>query len=159
MTLRPVAKSGAVSLPLEPRKIVVHKLGKHRLTSAAEDGRYREKQTKKAKKSGKKPPPLSFAVVDGGTRLVHLRASIEGVCTATGRSGEEVPLTIKAALRSARIAPDGTVVAQEQTKGPEPQRVSFVGQLLDGSLIGTVSTSYQNCSGSRKFEAVPVRKG
>jgi hypothetical protein len=159
VTLRAVAKSSTVTLPLEPRKITVHKLGKHRLTAAAEDGRYREKPTKKSKKAGsKRRLPLSFAVVDGGTRVVHLRASVEGVCTGTTRSGQDVPLTIKTALRSARIAPDGTVIADRTTKAPEPQQVTFVGQLLAGSLIGTVTTSYQNCSGSRKFEAVPARK-
>ncbi|HJZ38332.1 MAG TPA: hypothetical protein VJ204_18835 [Solirubrobacterales bacterium] len=156
VVLRPVAKSASVTLPLEPRKLTVHKLGPHRLTSAAEDGRYTEKPTAKMKKAGKKPLPLSFAVVDGGTRVVHLRATIEGVCTPTTRSGEEVPLTIKAALRSARIAPDGTVVAQTETKGPEPQRVSLVGQLLDGSLFGKVTTSFANCGGSREIKAFPV---
>jgi hypothetical protein len=158
VVLRPVAKSASVTLPLEPRKLTVHKLGKHRLTSAEEDGRYGEKPTKKMKKAGTKPLPLSFAVVDGGTRVVHLRATIEGVCAATTRSGEEVPLTIKAALRSARIAPDGTVVAQTETKGPEPQRVSLVGQLLDGSLFGKVTTSFANCGGSREIKAFPVSK-
>jgi uncharacterized Zn finger protein (UPF0148 family) len=157
IVLRPVAKTPSVTLPLESRKVTVHKLGKHRLTSAEEDGRYREKPTKKSKAGGKQPRlPLSFAVVDGGTRVVHLRASVEGVCTTTGRSGEEVPLTIKTALRAARIAPDGTVIAERKTKEAEPQRVTFVGQLLDGSLIGTVTTSFGNCSGSRKFEAVPL---
>jgi hypothetical protein len=158
VVLRPVAKSASVTLPLEPRKLIVHKLGKHRLTSAAEDGRYGEKPPKKSKAGAKKPMPLSFAVVDGGTRVVHLRATIEGICAATTRSGEEVPLTIKAALRSARIAPDGTVVAQTLTKGPEPQRVSLVGQLLDGSLFGKVSTSFANCGGSREIKAFPVGK-
>lgn len=160
VVLRPVAKSATVTLPLEPRKVTVHKL-EHRLTSAEEDGRYKQKRGKKrSQEAAEETPklPLSFAVVDGGTRVVHFRASIEGSCKPTTRSGEEVPLTIKAALRSARIAPDGTVIAQEQTKGPEPQRVSFVGQLLAGSLIGTVTTTYKNCGGSRKFEAVPVRK-
>jgi len=151
-----VAKSASVTLPLEPRKLTVHKLGPHRLTSADEDGRYGEKPTVKMKKAGKKPLPLSFAVVDGGTRVVHLRATIEGACAATTRSGEEVPLTIKAALRSARIAPDGTVVAQTETKGPEPQRVSLLGQLLDGSLFGNVTTSFANCGGSREIKAFPV---
>jgi hypothetical protein len=158
VVLRPVAKSASVTLPLEPRKLTVHKLGKHRLTSAGEDGRYGEKPTKKMKQAGTKPLPLSFAVVDGGTRVVHLRATIEGTCAATTRSGEEVPLKIKAALRSARIAPDGTVVAQTETKGPEPQRVSLIGQLLDGSLFGKVTTSFANCSGSREIQAFPVRK-
>ncbi len=158
VVLRPVAKSASVTLPLEPRKFTVHKLGKHRLTSADEDGRYGEKPTKKSKGAGKKPLPLSFAVVDGGTKVVHLRATIEGVCTATTRSGQDVPLKMKAALRSARIAPDGTVVAQTETKGPEPERVSLVGQLLDGSLFGKVTTSFANCSGSREIKAFPVRK-
>src|SRR6201996_7799823 len=158
VVLRPVAKSASVTLPLEPRKLTVHKLGPHRLTSAEEDGRYAEKPTAKMKKAGKKPLPLSFTVVDGGTRVVHLRATIEGVCAATTRSGEEVPLTIKAALRSARIAPDGTVVAQTETKGPEPQRVSLVGQLLDGSLFGKVTTSFANCGGSREIKAFLVGK-
>jgi hypothetical protein len=156
VVLRPVAKSASVTLPLEPRKLTVHKLGPHRLTSAEEDGRYAERPTVKMKKAGKKPLPLSFAVVDGGTRVVHLRATIEGVCAATTRSGQEVPLTMKAALRSARIAPDGTVVAQTETKGPEPQRVSLVGQLLDGSLFGKVTTSFANCGGSREIKAFPV---
>jgi hypothetical protein len=156
VVLRPVAKSASVTLPLEPRKLTVHKLGPHRLTSAEEDGRYAEKPTKKMKQAGKKPLPLSFAVVDGGTRVVHLRATIEGACAATTRSGQEVPLTIKAALRSARIAPDGTVVAQAETKGPEPQRVSLVGQILDGSLFGKVTTSFANCGGAREIKAFPV---
>jgi hypothetical protein len=158
VALRPVAKSASVALPLEPRKLTVHKLGRHRLTSAEEDGRYGELPTKKMKAAGEKPLPLSFAVVDGGTRLVHLRASIEGICTATSRSGQDVPLPIKAALRSARIAPDGTVVAQTETKGPEPQRVSLVGQLLDGSLYGKLTSSFANCSGSREIKAFPVRQ-
>lgn len=156
--LRAIAKSATVSLPLEPRKLTVHKLGKHRLTTSDEDGRYREKPAKKTKKGQNKRLPLSFAVVDGGTRLVHLRAAVEGICAPTSRSGEEVPLTLKIALRSARIAPDGTVIADRQTKGPEPQQVTFVGQLLAGSLIATVTTTYKNCSGSRKFEAIPIRK-
>jgi len=158
--LRAVAKSSTVSLPFKPRKVTVHKLGKHRLTSAEEDGRYKQKRGKKSKEAKEETPklPLSFAVVDGGTRVVHLRATVEGSCAPTTRNGEEVPLKIKTALRSARIAPDGTVIADRRTKGQEPQQVTFVGQLLDGSLIGTVSTSFGNCIGSRKFEAVPIPK-
>ena len=160
-SLRAVATSASVSLPLSPRKLTVHRLGKHRLTTADEDGRYAQKQRKKKSKyAAEETPklPLTFAVVDGATRLVHLRASVETTCAPATRSGEEVPLTIKAALRSARIAPDGTVIADRKTKSPEPQQVTFVGQLLAGSLIGTLTTTYKNCSGSRKFEAVPSRK-
>ena len=80
----------------------------------------------------------------------------KGSAPPTTRSGQEVPLTIKAALRSARIAPDGTVVAQTETKGPEPQRVSLVGQILDGSLFGKVTTSFANCGGAREIKAFPV---
>lgn len=160
VVLRPVAKSSSVTLPLEQRTITVHKL-KHRLTSAEDDGRYKQKRgKKKSKESRAETPklPLSFAVVDGGTRVVHLRATIEGICKATNRNSQDVPLKMKTALLSARIAPDGTVVADRTTKGPEPQQVVLTGQLLAGSLIGTISTTYQNCSGSRKFEAVPIRK-
>ncbi|HEY0278116.1 MAG TPA: hypothetical protein VGC32_07590 [Solirubrobacterales bacterium] len=159
--LRAVAKSPTVSLALPLRKVMVHKL-EHRLTSAEEDGRYKQKQRKKNSKYAKEEMPklpLGFAVVDGGTRMVHLRASIEGTCTATTRNGQDVPLTIKTAIRSARIAPDGTVIADRKTEGAEPQQVTFVGQLLDGSLIGTVTTSFGNCSGSRKFEGVPIKSG
>jgi hypothetical protein len=160
VVLRPVAKSATVTLPLEQRTVIVHKL-KHRLTSAEEDGRYKQKQgKKKSKESAAETPklPLSFAVVDGGTRVAHLRATIEGTCKATTRSGQDVPLKMKTALLSARIAPDGTVIADRATKGPEPQQVVLTGQLLAGSLIGTISTTYKNCHGSRKFEAVPLRK-
>lgn len=157
--LRVVAKSPTVSLPLPLRKVMVHKT-KHRLTSAEEDGRYKQKQgKKKSPESAEETPklPLSFAVVNGGRKVVHLKASIEGSCTGPTRNSQAVPLTIKTAIRSARIAPDGTVIADRKTKGDEPQQVTFVGQLLAGSLIGTVTTSFGNCSGSRKFEAVPVR--
>jgi hypothetical protein len=161
VVLRPVAKSASVTLPLESCKITVHKL-KHRLTSAEDDGRYKQKQgKKKSKESQAETPklPLSFAVVDNGTRVVHLRATVEGICKATSRNSQDVPLKIRTALLSARVAPDGTVVADRTTKGPEPQQVTLTGQLLAGSLIGTISTTYQNCVGTRKFEAVPVRKG
>jgi len=160
VVLRPVAKSSTVTLPLEPRKITVHKL-KHRLTSAEDDGRYKQKQgKKKSKYSEAETPklPLGFAVVDNGRRLVHLRATIEGTCKATSRSAQDVPLKMKTAILSARIAPDGTVIADRATKGPEPQQVTLVGQLLDRSLFGTITTTYKNCVGTRKFEAVPLHR-
>ncbi|HVW47778.1 MAG TPA: hypothetical protein VHA76_12035 [Solirubrobacterales bacterium] len=158
--LRAVAKSDTVSLPLKPRKLMVRKIG-HRLTSAEEDGRYKQKRGKKKSPEAEEETPrlpLSFAVVDGGKKVVHLRATIEGACKGPTRNSNEVPLRMKTALRSARIAPDGTVIADRKTKGTEPQQVILTGQLLDGSLIGTVETSFGNCHGSRKFEAVPVRK-
>jgi hypothetical protein len=157
--LRAIAKSQTVSLAMPLQKVFVHKL-KHRLTSAEEDGRYMQKKgKKKSPETEEETPklPLSFAVVDGGKKVTHLRASIAGTCQGPTRNSKEAPLTIKTALLSARIAPDGTVIADRATKGPEPEQVSLVGQLLDGSLIGTVEVSFGKCHGSRRFEAVPVK--
>ncbi|MBS1677845.1 MAG: hypothetical protein JST08_10715 [Actinobacteria bacterium] len=154
--LRAVLKTPRITLPLEPRKVTVRKVGKRRAGLAKDDGRYKTAPHDESIPGlGQKAVPLSFKVVGGGKKIVGLRTSIEVTCPGPTSAGSKV--WVKTALRSARIAPDGTVVGQMLAKNsPEPQYVTFVGQFFDQQLSGTLTTAFGPCSGSRDIEAIPV---
>jgi hypothetical protein len=104
----------------------------------------------------KPTPSLNLKVVDGGTTVVHLHTSIEVSCPGPTDLSPESKVTVKTALRAARIAPDGTVVGRMLAKGTEPEYVTFVGQLFDRRLSGTLTTAFGPCSGTREIEAIKV---
>jgi len=150
--LRTVLKTATISLPLAPQKVTIHKLGKRRSTSAHDDGRYLA-----APKKERATMPVSLMITDRGKELRGLRAAVEATCPGP-TPAQDAKLKVAATLRSARIAPDGTVVGQMLTKGPQPAYVTLVGQLFDHRLSGTLTTSFAGCSGTREIEAVKVTK-
>ncbi|MGV1048186.1 MAG: hypothetical protein ACOYD4_06655 [Solirubrobacterales bacterium] len=158
--LRAVVKTSTLTLPLEPKKVTVRKVGRRRATSAVDDGHYKTAPHDESIPGlGQSAVPLSLEVVGGGERVVHLHTKMEVGCAGPTSLSPATKLTVKTALRAARIAPDGTVVGRMLAKNStEPQYVTFVGQLFDRQLSGTLTTAFGRCSGSREIEAVPVKK-
>ncbi|HVX34091.1 MAG TPA: hypothetical protein VHA80_13210 [Solirubrobacterales bacterium] len=155
--LRAVVKTPTASLPLEPKKVTVRKVAQRRATSAKDDGRYHAVPEEPLPGAPPKPTPsLHLEVVGGGTAVVHLRTSIEVGCPGPTEQSPESKVTVKTALGAARIAPDGTVVGRMLAKGPEPEYVTFVGQLFDRRLSGTLTTAFGPCTGTREIEAVKL---
>jgi hypothetical protein len=94
--------------------------------------------------------PAHVKVEEDGTVLGDLHAQVIATC----RSGlTSVPAIAKVALKRARIAPDGTVVAEATTKGATPAHVTLTGNLHDRHFSGELTTAYLSCTGSRDIEA------
>lgn len=142
--LRVLIAAPGFELGLEPMKLTVRKPGGKSSVDAADEGLYEVDAPERA------TAPAHFQVGEGGTVLSRLRARVPATCRAGGASATA---TAKVGLRRARIAPDGTVVAEATTKGKTPAHVTLVGNLHDGHFSGELTTAYLNCTGSRGIEA------
>jgi hypothetical protein len=150
--LRAVLKTPTLTLPLEPTKVTVRKVGKRRATSTQDDGSYRAAPDDESTPTGHRALPLSLKVGGGGTKVLGFSASIESTCPGSTK------VTTKVGIHSMRMAPDGTVVGRSLSKGTPPSYVTFVGQFFDRRLSGTLTTAFGACAGTRQIEAVAVRK-
>jgi hypothetical protein len=110
--------------------------------------------------------PLTFTVAKNGTELRGLNAAVEAFCAppipipAPFPPLASVPTEATSAVKSARISPEGTVVAHFVTPGATPtvaNVVSLTGAFFNGRFTGILSSSFLgNCRGFREFEAVPA---
>jgi hypothetical protein len=148
--VRPVVKSGSMVAPLFLEQIPkgVRKPTKQRVTSAADDGAYVAANGKEREEW-----PITFSVGKNGGTLTNLRAEAETTCKGPTRE-QDVKIEVSALLKSARIAPDGTVYGTSTSKGPEAWTVTLVGSLFQGRFQGELSTSRTNCTGFRTIDAV-----
>jgi hypothetical protein len=142
--LRVVVTAPGIEIGLEPQKVTVRAPGGKSSVDGSDDGLY------EVDKPESKTAPAHFKVDDDGTVLSKLRALVPASCR-TGNAS--VAVLAKVALKRARIAPDGTVVAEATTKGKTPAHVTLVGDLHDRHFSGTLTTAYLNCTGSRDLEA------
>jgi len=137
--LRALVVAGASRFPLAARTLAVRRPGR-RSTAARDDGRYRG--------SG----ALAFRVSGGGKLLRSFTASVTVFCVGPTPADNRTEIAV-ARLRSARIAPDGSVTGYLQTKGNSPASVTLSGRLRAGRFKGRVSIAYATCSGERKVDA------
>jgi hypothetical protein len=142
--LRVLVTAPGFELGLEPKKLTVRKPEGKSSVDGSDDGLYEVDEPERAK------APAHFKVEDDGKVLSDLRAQVPATCRA-GLTSVSVNATV--ALSHARIAPDGTVVAEATTKGTTPAHVTLVGNLHDRHFSGELTTTYLNCSGSREVEA------
>jgi hypothetical protein len=127
------------------QEITVLKPGRRRATGPRDDGIYLA--------SPPADPPLNFVVVGDGRRLRRLEASVPITCQSRLPPGPSVT----ARLRSARIAPDGTIVGRALMPGATPTYVTLDGRVRHGRFEGTVAAAFGDCSGSSDFEAGMIR--
>lgn len=137
--LRIEARSEPSAVPqfgLPRQEVTVLKPGRRRATGDADDGSYFSSMTA--------PPVLRFEVVGAGRRLRHLKALVPITC-----AGAPPPTpTATAVIRSARIAPDGTVTARSLRADGTSGYVTLTGSFRHHRFSGTVTTAFGNCSGS-----------
>lgn len=136
---------GVLQIGTPYEEVTVLKPGRRRATGRRDDGIYLS--------APPADPPLSFEVAGSGRRLRRLKASIPVTCQATAPPGT----VATAHLRSARIAPDGSVVGRALYPGATPTYVTLAGEVRHGRFDGTVTTAFGDCSGSREFTASPLR--
>jgi hypothetical protein len=139
--LRALAITGATRFQLAARTVVVRRPGR-RSTTARDDGRYGGSGT------------LAFKVSGGGTLLRSFNASVTVFCVGPTPPDNRTEIAF-ARLRSARIAPDGSVTGYLQTKGADPASVTLTGRLHGRRFKGKVSIAFSTCAGSRKLAAAP----
>jgi hypothetical protein len=132
---------GVLQMGTPYEEVTVLKPGGRRTTGPRDDGIYLAFPPA--------DPPLNFKVVGDGRRLRRLQASIPVSCQSSVPTGS----TITARLRSARIAPDGTVVGRTLMPGATPTYVTLDGKVRHGHFEGTVTAAFGDCSGSSDFEA------
>lgn len=143
--LRVLVTAPGFELGLEPQKLTVRKPGGKSSVDGSDDGLYEVDKPEGAKS------PAHFKVEDDGTVLGGLHAQVVATCRSSGITS--VQAVAKVALKRARIAPDGTVVAEATTKGRTPAHVTLVGNLHDRHFSGELTTAYLDCTGDRDFEA------
>jgi hypothetical protein len=149
--LRPYVVGNGVALSLEAKSKTVRK-AKRTGAVVVSGGEYLD-----AVKEERKTLPLSFSVNRDGTELRGLSASVNAVCLAP-TAAQNVTIEAKSSVQSARIAPDGGVVAHFTTTGATPSTVTLEGRFFNGRFVGVLSSSFLgNCFGNREFEA--VKKG
>jgi hypothetical protein len=142
--LRVLVTAPGFELGLEPQKLTVRGPGGKSSVGGSDDGLYEVDKPEGAK------APAHFKVDDDGTVLGALHAQVIATCRSGLTSTQAVA---KVALKRARIAPDGTVVAEATTNGRTPAHVTLAGNLHDRHFSGELTTTYLNCTGSRDFEA------
>jgi hypothetical protein len=116
-------------------------------TGARDDGRYAPAT------AGADPGPPSFEVTGMGKALRDLRAPMQVSCEGPAPAPGTLATAI-ARVRSAPIAPDGTVVGRSLSQGEPRSYVTLAGRLRHRRFSGTVTTTSASCSGSRSFDAV-----
>lgn len=117
--------------------------GGRRAPSARDDGRY----------AARRPPPnstLRFRVAGGGRTLRGFKASLTAFCVGPTRPDNRFVAAV-ARLRSARIAPDGSVTGLVRLKSGA--RVLLTGRLRHRRFKGEVSISFSTCAGTRMLDA------
>ena len=141
LRVRIEAPGGAFDLA--ERTLTVRRGGR-RTTSVRDDGSY----------GARKPPSnstLRFKVSRDGTIMRDFRASVAAFCVGPTLAQNRVIVAF-AALRSARIAPDGSVTGLLETSSGA--RVLLTGRLRNRSFKGRVVTQFSTCTGSRDLDAV-----
>lgn len=152
--LRPVLIGTGVTLPLEEKAKVVRRVKKGTTRTPVPTGEWVY-----AVKPEREEFPLTFRVTNGGTMLRGLSASMEAICKGPTKA-QNVTIEATSAVKSAPIAPDGSVVAHFTTMSATPSTVTLTGSFFDGRFSGVLTSSFLgNCSGYREFEAVPAPKG
>jgi hypothetical protein len=142
--LRVVVTAPGFELGLEPEKLTVRRPGGKSSVDGSDDGLYEVDKPESAK------APAHFKVDDGGTVVSDLHANVPATCRAGATS---VAVGAKVDLKRARIAPDGTVVAEATTKGKTAAHVTLVGNFHDRHFSGELTTAYLNCTGTRELKA------
>jgi len=135
--------AGGASFDVVKRTLTVRRGGR-RATSARDDGPY----------SAAQPPSnstLKFRVGGAGKTLRAFKASLTVFCVGPTLPDNRLVVAY-ALLRSARIAPDGSVTGLLQLKSGA--RVLLTGRLRNGRLKGEVTMSFSTCAGTRKLNAV-----
>lgn len=130
-----------IHLGLPYQEVTVLKPGRRRATGPGSDGPYVAPPAD--------APALSLEVVGDGARVRRLKATVPVTCPGPPSS----TATVTARLRSARIAPDGTVVGRALTPGATPTYVTLDGHVGRRRFTGTVTAATGPCSGSAVFEA------
>lgn len=120
-----------------------------RRTSRRDDGSYRGRNLPASS-------TLRFSVGRNGRTLRNFRASVSMLCFGSTAEQNRF-ITGFAALRSARIAPDGSVTGLLQLQGDGGTRVLLTGRLRRGRFRGEVDLSFSTCSGNRDLDAVRRR--
>lgn len=142
-SLRASARLGTQDLTSPVATLRVRPAGAPRVTSRADDGAW-----------GGSTPSVSFRVAGGGRTLTGLKVGVTMLCPQVGLPGGQGQLTTQAgvaAIRSARIAPDGRFIASAASKG---SAVLVRGRLRGGRLTGGVAAlSVGTCTGSGTFTA------
>ena len=115
-----------------------------RVTGVGDDGRYTSPSP-----VGANLAPATFEVIGEGKVLRGLRAPVTITC-----QGGAPGTSVVARLRSARVAPDGTVVGRAVSRGETPIYVTLEGTLRHRRFTGTLATSFQSCGGSRELNAI-----
>jgi hypothetical protein len=142
-TVRAVIVAGGRSFAAGSRRLTVRRGGR-RTTSARDDGRFRAR-------GGSSKGALSFRVTGGGRTLRGLDATVTQFCVGPTVETNRVSIGV-AKLRSAPIAPDGSVVGV--LKAGRGARVVLVGRLRARRLTGTLSLAFSTCAGTRRLDAV-----
>lgn len=138
--LRLVVAAGGSSFPVASKTVTVRRGGR-RATSGRDDGRYVDRKPSRNS-------VLRFKVAGGGKTLRDFKASLSVFCVGPTVGDNRIVIAY-AALRSARVAPDGSVTGfLETSKGA---RVILTGRLRGGRFKGEVEMNFSTCSGSRKL--------
>lgn len=141
--LRARIEAGGKTFDVAQRTLTVRRTGR-RTGSARDDGRY----------AARKPPPnstLTFRVAGGGRTLRDFKASLTAFCVGPSLPDNRLVVAF-ALLRSARVAPDGSVTGLLELKSGA--RVLLTGRLRHGRFKGEVTSSFSTCTGARKLDAV-----
>jgi hypothetical protein len=104
--------------------------------------------------------PATFRVTDGGTMLRGLSAESEAFCSGPTKA-ENTVIEATSVIKSARIAPDGSVAGRTVTKGATPNVITLTGSFYNGRFTGELLSTFATCRGFRQFEAVlqpPTKK-
>jgi len=140
-TLRALVVAGATRFQIARRTLVVRRPGR-RSTGARDDGRYR----------GRGSGTLAFTVSGAGRQVRSFNASVTVFCVGPTPTDNRTEIAF-ARLRSARIAPDGSITGYLQTRGASPASITLTGRLLNRRFKGKVSIAYSTCAGERKLAA------
>jgi hypothetical protein len=127
------------------KAVTVRRPGARR-TSARDDGAYAARDA-----GERRTARLAFRVAGGGRVLRGFSASVTTFCVGPTAADNRL-FVASAVLRSAQIAPDGSVVGVLRTSGGSELLLS--GRLRGARFRGEVSTSFSTCSGTRKLDAV-----
>ncbi|MGN6253821.1 MAG: hypothetical protein ACTHO8_02410 [Solirubrobacterales bacterium] len=117
--------------------------GRH-VTGARDDGKYSSHSESPVDRS-----QASFEIAGEGKVLRKLRVAVPVSCQDPSVS----LTTATAALRFAKVAPDGTVTGRMLGRGRAPAYVTLDGHLQHRHFRGTVTTAFSSCRGSREFTA------
>lgn len=144
--LRVNVYAAGASQGLPDREVTVEKPTGPWSTGGRDDGRY------SSSPSAGDPGRLTFEVTGRGRVLRNLRGPVRASCQGPVPAPGTATL-FSAGLRSARIAPDGTVVGRVLSHGEPGSYVTLAGRLRHRRFSGAVTVASASCSGSREFAA------